>query len=171
MKLSPGMIREQRFKKRFRGYDRQEVITFLLDISDDMEALIEENTLLKGEIEAMKRRQGEIEELLFSIRQFSDDRLKKAEAEAAEIVSKAQAKAAEILQAAEKRHAETEQKAQEMLAQAMRRAKETLRDAERSRQELERSIEEIAKRRSELLAQVHAAVESCHAWLQTHMVQ
>ncbi len=170
MKLSPETIREQRFRKRMRGYDPQEVLAFLLDMAEDMETLIDENSRLRDEIEAMRARQGDIENLLVSIRQFSDERIQRAESEAASIVAQAQAKAAEIQGEASRKIAEAERRAQETIAQTMRKAKEALRDAERSRQELERSIEELARRRSDMLAQVQAAVESCRAWLQSHVV-
>ncbi|HOJ13972.1 MAG TPA: DivIVA domain-containing protein [Deltaproteobacteria bacterium] len=171
MKLSPEMIREQRFRTRFKGFDRQEVTAFLLDLAEDMESLIEENSLLKGEIEEGKKRQREIEDMILSLRQFTEERMKMAESESSALVDKAERRASEIQEAASRKMAEAEQRAQEVLAQAMRKAKEMLRDAERARQEAERSLEEISERRKAMLEQLRTVVDSCRAWIDAHVVQ
>jgi DivIVA domain-containing protein len=57
MKLSPEMIREQRFKVKLSGFDKNEVVAFLMDMAEDMEMLIEENSMLKSDMETVQRRQ------------------------------------------------------------------------------------------------------------------
>ena len=48
MRITPMDIRQQQFTvKMFRGFDVQEVDTFLEDVAQDYEALMRENTLLK----------------------------------------------------------------------------------------------------------------------------
>jgi cell division initiation protein len=170
MKLSPEMIREQRFKARLSGFDKNEVIAFLLDIAEDMEMLIEENSLLKSEVEAVKRRQKDMEDLFLSVKQFSEEKMKRAELDAKGLVADAEKKFSEIQAAAGRKLAEAEQRAQEMQSQAVQKAREILKEAERSRQELERGLEEIKNRRASLLAELKGILESYQAWVQGNVV-
>jgi cell division initiation protein len=170
MKLSPEMIREQRFRIRVKGFDRQEVTAFLLDIAEDMESLIEENTLLKGEIDAARKRRAEIEDLFLSIKQFTEERMNSAQAEASALIEQANRRAAEVQEAAQRKLSEAEQRARELLGQAMRKAKELIKDAERARREMEQSMEELAERRKALLDQIRSLVESCRTWIDSHVV-
>lgn len=170
MKLSPEMIREQRFKARLSGFDKNEVIAFLLDIAEDMEMLIEENSLLKSEVETVKRRQKDMEDLFLSVKQFSEEKMKRAELDAKGLVADAEKKFSEIQAAAGRKLAEAEQRAQEMHSQAVQKAREILKEAERSRQELERGIEEIKNRRASLLAELKGILESYQAWVQGNVV-
>jgi cell division initiation protein len=170
MKLSPEMIREQRFKARLSGFDKNEVIAFLLDIAEDMELLIEENSLLKSEVETVKRRQKDMEDLFLSVKQFSEEKMKRAELDAKGLVADAEKKFSEIQAAAGRKLAEAEQRAQEMQSQAVQKAREILKEAERSKQELERGLEEIKNRRASLLAELKGILESYQAWVQGNVV-
>jgi len=50
-------IRQQQFTVRmFRGFDVQEVDTFLEDVAQDYEALIKENALLKEQLQVLEDR-------------------------------------------------------------------------------------------------------------------
>ena len=51
MKLTPLDIQQQKFQVKWRGYDKQEVETFLEMISEDAEALLQECNKLKKEIQ------------------------------------------------------------------------------------------------------------------------
>ena len=55
MKITPLDIRQQQFSVRFRGFDAEEVDTFLEMIADEYETVIEENRKLKEEIEKKDR--------------------------------------------------------------------------------------------------------------------
>src|SRR6185295_2012109 len=56
-------IREQQFTvKMFRGFDVQEVDTFLEDLAEDYETLLKENQLLKEQLQAMEERARGVEE-------------------------------------------------------------------------------------------------------------
>jgi cell division initiation protein len=51
MRLSPVDIRQQQFTmKMFRGFDPQEVDTFLDDVAEDYESLLRENASLKEQL-------------------------------------------------------------------------------------------------------------------------
>ena len=57
MRITPMDIREQQFTvKMFRGFDVQEVDTFLEDLAEDYETLLKENQLLKEQLQAMEER-------------------------------------------------------------------------------------------------------------------
>ena len=57
MRITPMDIRQQQFTVRmFRGFDVQEVDTFLEDLAADYEALLKENTLLKEHLQAAEER-------------------------------------------------------------------------------------------------------------------
>ena len=57
MRITPMDIRQQQFTvKMFRGFDVQEVDTFLEDVAEDYEALVKENALLKEQLQALEER-------------------------------------------------------------------------------------------------------------------
>ena len=63
MRITPMDIRQQQFTvKMFRGFDVQEVDTFLEDLADDYEALVRENTLLKEQLQTMEERMRGVED-------------------------------------------------------------------------------------------------------------
>lgn len=170
MKLSPEMIREQRFKARLSGFDKTEVIAFLMDIAEDLEMLIEENSLLKSELETAKRRQRDMEDLFLSVKQFSEERMKRADIDAKGLVAEAEKKASEIQAAAGRKLAEAEQRAHEIHAQAMQKAREILKEAERTKNDMEHSLEEIRSRRDALMSELKSVFESYQAWIQANVV-
>ena len=165
MHVSPEMIREQRFKVRVSGFDKNEVTAFLLDIAEDMDKLIEENRQLKGEVETMKRRQKDLEDLFLSVKQFSDEKMKRADLDARVILADAEKKAAEIQRISNQKAAETEQKAHEALSQASQRAREILKEAERAKAELERGLTELIDKKETLFSELKAVLESYQGWI------
>jgi cell division initiation protein len=62
MRISALDIRQQQFTTRFRGFDRQEVETFLEDVAEDYESVVKENTLLKEQLAALEERSRNITE-------------------------------------------------------------------------------------------------------------
>lgn len=62
MRITPLDIRQQQFTIRFRGFDRQEVDTFLTDVADDYEQVVKENMILKEQVELSEQRVREIRE-------------------------------------------------------------------------------------------------------------
>lgn len=61
MRITPMDIRQQQFRVRFRGFDRQEVDTFLADVAEDYERLVKDNALLKEQLAALEERSRGIE--------------------------------------------------------------------------------------------------------------
>lgn len=63
MRISPMDIHQQQFTIRvLRGFDRQEVDTFLEQVALDYEQLIKENALLKEQLAALEERSHGIED-------------------------------------------------------------------------------------------------------------
>jgi cell division initiation protein len=165
MKLSPEMIREQRFKVKLSGFDKNEVIAFLMDMAEDMEMLIEENSILKSEVETVRRRQKDLEDLFLSVKQFSDEKMKRVDLDASAILSDAEKKASDIQLASNKKIVEAEQKAQELHTHVTLKAREILREAERSKTEIERSLVDLKNKRTTLFTELNAILDSYQAWI------
>jgi cell division initiation protein len=53
MRLTPMDINNRKFGKSLRGYDTEEVESFLQTVSEDLEELISENVELKKQIERL----------------------------------------------------------------------------------------------------------------------
>ena len=154
MKLTPEMIREQRFKVKLSGFDKNEVIAFLMDMAEDMEMLIEENSILKSEVETVRRRQKDLEDLFLSVKQFSDEKMKRVDLDANAILAAAEKKASDIQLAANQKLVEAEQRAQELHTQVTLKAREVLREAERSKIEIERGLADLKNKRTTLFTEL-----------------
>jgi cell division initiation protein len=165
MHLSPEMIREQRFKVKLSGFDKNEVTAFLLDIAEDMDKLIEENRLLKNEVESVQRRQKDLEDLFLSVKQFSEEKMKRADIDARVLIADAEKKASEIQRISNQKYMEAEQKAQEMLAEVTQRAREILKEAEKAKADLEGGLMELKDRKASLFSEFKAILESYQGWM------
>ncbi len=90
MSLSPNEILEKEFRARFRGYDPEEVDSFLEEISEIMTSLIKEKNVLKDQLIAykdqlaeMKKREEEFREVMTSAHKLSEKMKSQAEKDAA----------------------------------------------------------------------------------------
>jgi cell division initiation protein len=104
MKITPLDIRQQQFNVRFRGFDAEEVDTFLEMIADEYEEVIEENKRLKEEMEKREKdmklfveNEEKLKKELRSSRHAGEDIAKTAGKEAQKIIEDAELKAREIL--------------------------------------------------------------------------
>ena len=86
MSLSPNEILEKEFRARFRGYDPEEVDSFLEKVSEIMTSLIKEKNVLKdqliaykGQLAEMKKREEEFREALTSAHKLSEKMKSQAE--------------------------------------------------------------------------------------------
>ena len=106
-------IRTVRFDKAVRGYNKEDVDTFLDEIADDVDSLIEQNRALSKRLaEALKTSDGitptpvpvvdnsgsveQVQSILVSAQRFSDQIVNEANQKAAEILDAANLKAREI---------------------------------------------------------------------------
>lgn len=110
MKITPLDIQQKQFRVRFRGFDIEEVDSFLEIVREEMESLVRENAEYK---ETMRRHEEKIKEykdmegtmkgMLVSGQQMIEVSKSTAQQEAELIKRDAELKAREVLQNAEER--------------------------------------------------------------------
>ncbi|MEX2512473.1 MAG: DivIVA domain-containing protein [Cyclobacteriaceae bacterium] len=151
MKITPLDIRQKTFEKHFRGYDKDEVTSFLTLMSQEWEKMTEEKNMLRmkyeqAEKEASKLR--EVEESLFKT-------LKTAEDTGASIIKQANKTAELILKEAQMNadalNAESKNKARNMVDQAESQAKNIIEDLKEDIGVLVEGYEKLMKQRDSLL--------------------
>lgn len=107
MRITPMDIRQQQFTvKMFRGFDIQEVDTFLEDLASDYEALLKENSLLKEQLQALEERARGLEErekvlqeTLVTTQRLVEEMKDHARREASVIIREAEVQADRIIEA------------------------------------------------------------------------
>ncbi|MFY9398686.1 MAG: DivIVA domain-containing protein [Desulfomonilia bacterium] len=165
MQLTPEMIREQRFRSRFSGFDKEEVLAFLVSIAGDLEELMEENALLRSELDSMKARQKDIEDLFLSAKQFSDEKRRQAEQESQARSAEAQRKVSAMIAEANQKIEAADAKAREIEEQAQERAREVLKEAQLTKSALEKEIAELTAKRASLFSELRSILDSCQNWI------
>ncbi|MQA31086.1 MAG: DivIVA domain-containing protein [Luteitalea sp.] len=110
MNVSPLDLREQRFRKALRGYNKIEVTSFLLAVADDYEQALHETDRLRQEVARLEgalsqHRDDErsLQSTLITAHKLSDDIKASAELEAQRIVRDAQSRSAILLEKAQAR--------------------------------------------------------------------
>jgi len=107
VRITPMDIRQQQFTvKMFRGFDTQEVDTFLEDLAADYEALLKENSLLKEQLQALEERTRGLEErekvlqeTLVTTQRLVEEMKDQARREASVIIREAEVQADRIIDA------------------------------------------------------------------------
>ncbi|HOO38202.1 MAG TPA: DivIVA domain-containing protein [Deltaproteobacteria bacterium] len=165
MQLTPEMIREQRFKVKLSGFDKDEVTNFLIDIAEDLEELLEENNLLKSELESMKDKQKDLEDIFLSAKQFSDEKIQKAQEQGNTILAEAQQQAASLEEQAQLKIGEAENKCREILEEAQQKAHEVLEEAQRSKAALEQELVDLKAKRTSLISEIKSVLSSYQNWI------
>jgi cell division initiation protein len=104
MKIAPIDIRQQRFAVKFRGFDPQEVDSFLEMVADELEELARENDQLKEkvrkfqrEIEDLRLGESDVKKTLLAAQTLKEEMSSNARKEAELIVRDAQSKASELV--------------------------------------------------------------------------
>lgn len=104
MKLTPQDIMSQKFNVTMRGYDKQEVNHFLIQIAEIMENEILERERLKKELDKVKdklakfaKREEVLRETLISAQKFSHEIKSNAERETELIIKEAEIKGEAII--------------------------------------------------------------------------
>ncbi len=108
MRITPMDIRQQQFTVRmFRGFDVQEVDTFLEDLAADYEALLKENSLLKEQLQALEERTRGLEdrekvlqETLMTTQRVVEEMKENARREASLLMREAELQSEKIVDAA-----------------------------------------------------------------------
>ncbi len=120
--ISPNDILQQEFKKKFNGYDPEEVRSYLSYLADQFERLIsekqklsEETKMLKAQVRDLIGREELLKNTILSIQQWSEEVKEKAKKEAEIIVKDAEFKADEILHNAREKKRIIETQLEELL--------------------------------------------------------
>ena len=119
MKITPLEIRQKTFEKAFRGYDKDEVTSYLNSLSMAWDRMIEDNNELKAKLDAALKdveKMKQVESTLFKT-------LRTAEETGATVVQQAN-------KAAELSIKEAEMKSQQLISDAQKRAREIQEQAE-----------------------------------------
>jgi cell division initiation protein len=115
MKITPIDISGHAFAQKLRGFDPEEVRSFLNLVSSEFEALIVEHNALKerfAHVEAsvadLKERERILKETLLTAQKLADEIREEARKEAALIVREAEVKASQLLDQAARKSGELE---------------------------------------------------------------
>lgn len=134
MKITPLEIRQKTFEKAFRGYDKDEVTSYLNSLSMAWDRMIEDNNELKAKLDAAVKdveKMKQVESTLFKT-------LRTAEETGATVVQQAN-------KAAELSIKEAEMKSQKLIEDAQRRAREIQEQAEDNAKDIISAMEAEVK--------------------------
>jgi cell division initiation protein len=105
MKVSPLDLRQLRFRRAFRGYDRAEVAALLAEVADDYEFALREVDNLRQEVAKMEAllnqhrdHERDLRNTLVTAQRLSDDIRANADAQAKQIVREAEGRSDLLLQ-------------------------------------------------------------------------
>ena len=101
MRITPMDIRQQQFTvKMFRGFDTQEVDTFLEDLAADYEALLKEQLqALEERTRGLEEREKVLQETLVTTQRLVEEMKDQARREAVVIIREAEVQADRIIEA------------------------------------------------------------------------
>lgn len=104
MKLSSFEIRQQEFEKKMRGYDPEEVKSFLEKIADELDELSKENESLKTELDAAneqineyKKIEKNLQDTLLKAQDSSTKSIEASKKQYALMIKEAELKASQII--------------------------------------------------------------------------
>jgi cell division initiation protein len=124
--LTPLDIQQQKFRTRFRGFDAQEVDTFLDQMADAFEALLKENGNLKEEIRRLqleiqgyKNREDSFKRALLNSQKVIEQMKENAQKSSELIIAEAEVKAEKILNKAHNRLAQLHEDIAELKRQRL----------------------------------------------------
>jgi cell division initiation protein len=110
MNVSPLDLRQQRFRKAFRGFDRVEVTSFLAAVADDYEQALRETDRLRQDLMRMeavlnehREHEKNLQATMMTAQKLSDDIKATADAEAKRIIGAAEADGKRMMREAESR--------------------------------------------------------------------
>ncbi len=124
MELSPLEITQREFGRRFRGYDPEEVHTFLEQIADEMTRLLQEASDRAGQVQRLEaqvrvhqEREDTLRNTLVSAQKMTEELKGNAKREADLILKEAELKAERLLEQAHRKLAQVQAEIAEMVRQ------------------------------------------------------
>jgi cell division initiation protein len=143
MRVTPADIRQQSFSVRFRGFDPQEVDSFLEDVAVDLEAALKENALLKEQLAAveersrgMAEREKLLQETLVTTHRLAED-MREA----------------------------TRREMEQHLKETERQREAILESARREEGRLREDVQALKRVRHQLVEELHAAIDTAQRWI------
>ena len=107
MKISPIEIRQQEFTKKMRGFDPDEVQSFLESLADELQKLNEENDSLKSEVDSLteqiseyKKIEKNLQDTLLKAQENSTKSLEATKKQTSLMMKEAELKASQIIEKA-----------------------------------------------------------------------
>jgi len=107
MKISPIEIRQQEFTKKMRGYDPDEVQSFLETLADEIQKLNEDNESLTSEVESLteqineyKKIEKNLQDTLLNAQESSAKSMEATKKQAGLMIREAELKASQIIEKA-----------------------------------------------------------------------
>lgn len=138
MRMTPLEIQSHRFARRLRGYDTEEVETFLRMVTDDYEDLVRESDLQRERVARLEKRVEELQQneqllqhTLINAQSMSDKMRETAEQECNILLGEAEIRAEKIIDASHRRAARLAENIRELrglrsgLAEALRSVMQT----------------------------------------------
>lgn len=124
MEISPLEITQREFGRRFRGYDPEEVHTFLEQIAEEMTRLLQEATdragqiqRLEAQVRANQEREDTLRNTLITAQKMTEDMKGNAKREADLILKEAEIKAERLLEQAHRKLAQVQGEIAELVRQ------------------------------------------------------
>lgn len=110
MRIAPMDLRQHKFRTAFRGFDKTEVVAFLIEAADDYEHALREIDRLRQDLSRMegslaehREREATLRNTLTTAQRLSDDLKEAAQSEAKMIVREAQGRGDLLLEQAQVR--------------------------------------------------------------------
>jgi cell division initiation protein len=110
MKVTPLDLRQQRFRKAFRGFDPVEVTSFLAEVADDYEQSVRDADRLRQDLARMeavlaehREQERNLRNTLLTAQRLADEIRQNAEAEAQRIIREAEGRSDLLLQKTQSR--------------------------------------------------------------------
>ncbi len=110
MRITPLDIQQKQFKVKFRGFDMEEVYSFLEIIREELEEILKENSMLKEKVtiletqlEEYRKIEQSIRDTLMTAQKLVDEYQTNVKKEAELIIKEAELKAENILKEAQEK--------------------------------------------------------------------
>jgi cell division initiation protein len=160
MNVSPLDLRQQRFRKAFRGFDTVEVTSFLAAVADDYEQALRETDRLRQDlmrVEAVlsehREHEKNLQATMTTAQKIADDLKANAEAEARRVIAGADAESRRVAAA-------TEAEAKRIIREAESRSNLLLEKTQARLEDIQREIDGLRMRRKDVETTIEASISA-----------
>ncbi len=157
MKISPADLYQKKFPSQFRGAHREEVRTYLEEIADQFEVLLENNRRLSQQVRKMtdqlseyQRNQSVIQNAVISAQKFGEKLVEEARETGEKTVEEAQSQADKITREADEHR------------------RRSISELETARARIEEEITNLDQRRNLLKREIRTLLDSMREVLDDH---